>query len=47
MNALSQAFSGPVVFALFVAAICLVLALLRDLTKADKNSAAKTAKKEK
>lgn len=34
MNALSQAFSGPVVFALFVALICLVLALLRELTKA-------------
>ena len=47
MNALSQAFSGPVAFALFVALICLVLALLRELTKADKNSAAKTAKKKK
>lgn len=47
MNALAQAFSGPVVFALFVAVICFALALLRDLTKADKNSAAKTAKKKK
>ncbi|WP_155293255.1 hypothetical protein [Comamonas testosteroni] len=47
MNALKEAFSGPVVFALLAAVICYLLVKLRDLTKADKNSADKTAKKKK